>query len=76
VWRCDHATTRMLIDRGAPLEAKNEYGGTVLDFTLWVMRHYPGKDRDWRGLVDMLLAAGADPDAAGGRDAIEAALRQ
>jgi len=24
VWRCDHATVRMLLDRGAPLEVKNE----------------------------------------------------
>src|SRR5262249_9208344 len=74
--RCDQATTRMLIDRGAPLEAKNAYGGTVLGFAVWVIRRYPGKGRDWRGLVDLLLAAGADPEAAGGRDAIEAALRQ
>ena len=76
VWRCDHATTRMLIDRGAPLEAKNAYGGTVLDFVVWVLRHQPGKGRDWCGLVDMLVAAGADLEAAGGRDAIEAALHQ
>jgi ankyrin repeat protein len=76
VWRCDHATTRMLIDRGAPLEAKNAYGGTVLDFLVWALRHQPGKGRDWCGLVDMLVAAGADLEAAGGRHAIEAALHQ
>jgi hypothetical protein len=76
VWRCDHATTRMLIDRGAPLEAKNDYGGTVLDFAVWVISNQPGKGRDWRGLVDMLLAAGADSEAAGGSDAVETALRQ
>ncbi|HEX3762908.1 MAG TPA: ankyrin repeat domain-containing protein, partial [Kofleriaceae bacterium] len=75
VWRCDHATVRMLIDRGAPLEVKNDYGGTVLDFAVWVIRNQPGKARDWRGLVELLLAAGADAAAAGGHDAIEAALR-
>jgi ankyrin repeat protein len=76
VWRCDHATARMLIDRGAPLEAKNAYGGTVLDFLVWVLDHEkPKKGPAWRSLVDLLLDAGADPEAAGGRDAIEAALR-
>jgi hypothetical protein len=66
----------MLIDRGAPLEAKNAYGGTVLDFVVWALRHQPGKGRDWCGLVDMLVAAGADLEAVGGRHAIEAALHQ
>lgn len=26
-----------------------------------MIRHQPGRDRDWRGLVELLLAAGADP---------------
>jgi ankyrin repeat protein len=76
VWRCDHATTRMLSDRGAPLEVKNDYGGTALGFTMWVIRNQPGKGRNWRALVDLLIATGADVEAAGGRDAIEAALRR
>jgi ankyrin repeat protein len=75
VWRCDRATVQLLLDRGAPLEIENDHGGTVLDFAVWVIRHQPGKQRDWRGLVDLLIAAGADPAAAGGRDAIETALR-
>src|SRR5262249_53130277 len=76
VWRCDRATTRMLLDRGAPLEVENDYGGTVLDFVVWGIGRKPRGRHDWRGLVDLLLAAGADPEAAGGREAIEAALRK
>lgn len=75
VWRCDHATVQMLIERGAPLEVKNDYGGTALDFAVWVIRNQLGTSRNWRALVDLLIAAGADIEAAGGRDAIEAALR-
>ena len=75
VWRCDHATVQLLIERGAPLEVKNDHGGTVLDFAVWVIRHQPGKRRDWRALVGLLIAAGADAAAAGGRDAIESALQ-
>jgi ankyrin repeat protein len=75
VYRCDCATARMLVDRGAPLEAKNVYGGTVLDFAVWVIKNRPSNGGDWRALVGMLIAAGADLDAAGGKDAIEAALR-
>jgi hypothetical protein len=33
------------------------------------------KGPDWRPLIDLLIAAGADIAAAGGADAIEAALR-
>ena len=76
VWRCNHPTVRMLLERGAPLEVRNDYGGTVLDFTVWVIRHQSGKGRDWRSLVDMLIAAGADVEAAGGPAAIESALHQ
>ncbi len=75
VWRCDHATVRMLIERGAPLEVKNDHGGTVLDFAVWVIRNQPGTGRDWRVLVELLIAAGADVEAAGGRDAIDTALQ-
>jgi ankyrin repeat protein len=74
-WRCDFVTARLLLERGAPLEAKNDYRGTVLDFVVWIVRNRPDKRGDWRALVHMLIAAGADVEAARGRDAIEAALR-
>ena len=75
VWRCDHATVQMLIERGAPLEVKNDHGGTALGFAVWVIRNQPGTGRSWRAVVDLLIAAGAEVEAAGGRDAIEAALQ-
>lgn len=54
-----------LVARGAPLEAKNEYGGTVLDSTLWFVHHALETDatrRDFVGVLDALIAAGARSD--------------
>jgi len=54
---------RLLLSRGAPLEVKNIYGGTVLDFTGWAAKNEPGRV-DHLPVVELLLAAGADVDAA------------
>jgi ankyrin repeat protein len=52
---------KLLIARGAPLEMKNEYGGTVLDSTLWFA--YNGReDIDYSPVLDMLISAGARTD--------------
>lgn len=49
---------KMLLTHGAPLEVKNEYGGTVLGQTLWSAGH--GGDADvYIPIVETLLAAGA-----------------
>jgi ankyrin repeat protein len=53
-------TMQLLIERGAPLEAKNEFGGTVLDSTLWFASHV--QDIDYAPAVDMLITAGASTD--------------
>ena len=51
-------TMQMLIARGAPLELKNEYGGTVLGQTLWSAAH--GGDPDgYVAIIEALLKAGA-----------------
>ena len=50
----------LLLARGAPLEAKNVYGGTVLSMTLWARRNAPVDGADYRRVIEMLLAAGAD----------------
>jgi Ankyrin repeats (3 copies) len=50
---------RLLIARGAPLEAKNAYGGTVLGQTTWSVMN-TRFDVDWPALVALLLEAGAD----------------
>ena len=55
----------MLIERGAPLEAKNEYGGTVLGGTLWLAFNadaYELARRDYPAVIDSLIAAGARTD--------------
>jgi ankyrin repeat protein len=54
-------TMKLLIARGAPLEKRNEYGGTVLDSTLW-FAHNAHEEVDYRAVVDTLIAAGARTD--------------
>jgi ankyrin repeat protein len=50
-------TVKLLLAHGAPLEAKNVYGGTVLGQTLWSVIHHPRPEH--REIVEALLAAGA-----------------
>ncbi|HEX3577322.1 MAG TPA: ankyrin repeat domain-containing protein [Thermoanaerobaculia bacterium] len=50
-------TVRMLVAHGAPLEAMNSYGGTVLDQTLWSAVNHPRPAH--RAIVETLIAAGA-----------------
>jgi hypothetical protein len=55
----------LLLRRGAPLEKENAYGGTVLDGTLWFVHHAEPADvarRDYAGVIDALVAAGARTD--------------
>jgi hypothetical protein len=47
---------RLLIEYGAPLEARNRFGGTVLDGTLWYASHDPAPGVDyepWCGRCSM-----------------------
>ena len=63
--RADLAMTKLLIERGAPLERKNSFGGTVLDSTLWFAYNSVPEDlagRDYPAIIDVLLAAGARDD--------------
>lgn len=50
---------KLLIARGAPLEAKNRYGGTVLGQTTWSVMN-SGLAVDYPSIVRTLLEAGAD----------------
>jgi hypothetical protein len=55
----------LLIERGAPLEQKNVYGGTVLDSTLWFAYHVTPEElahNDYPAVIDTLIAAGARTD--------------
>lgn len=55
-------TVKLLIERKAPLEALNMYGGTVLGCTVWSALHEPRADHV--AIIEALLAAGANVDAA------------
>jgi hypothetical protein len=69
-------TVRLLLARGAPLEVKNRYGGTVLDQALWSAVHNP--DVDYLPIVEALIAAGAqiEPECSTGIAPIDEALRR
>jgi hypothetical protein len=53
------AIVKLLIARGAPLEAKNAYGGTVLGQATWSCRN-GGVAEDYAVIIETLLEAGAD----------------
>jgi ankyrin repeat protein len=49
-----------LLERGAPLEVRNTWGGTVLDSTAWFAVNAPMPDVDYPRVIERLLVAGAD----------------
>jgi ankyrin repeat protein len=52
------ATIKLLLEHGAPLEARNVYGGTALEQALWsAINGDPAID--YVEIIDMLIAAGA-----------------
>jgi ankyrin repeat protein len=64
-------TVKLLLAHGAPLEARNSYGGTVLDQTLWSAMNHPRAAH--REIVEVLLAAGAKARDEGLRDRVRRA---
>ncbi len=54
---------QLLIDRGAPLEVRNTWGGTVLDSTVYFAMNQPVVGVDYPAVIERLLAAGADIEA-------------
>jgi len=57
-WYGCHATLELLLAQGAPLEARNDYGGTVLESVLWA-RDNAGTGIDCAPIIERLIAAGA-----------------
>jgi hypothetical protein len=55
---------RLLTERGAPLEARNTWGGTVLDSTVYFAVHDPAGAERHAAALELVLAAGADVRAA------------
>jgi ankyrin repeat protein len=71
-WAAGHRyleVVMLLLARGAALEAKNAWGGTVLDSTVWSAKHPPvdhpqdAPDPGYVPILEALLAAGADARA-------------
>jgi len=77
VWNDRLEVTRLLVARGAPLEARNAYGGTVLGMLLWVIENHPHPRSHSVALVELLLGAGAElRDRTTGDPAVDAVLRR
>jgi ankyrin repeat protein len=55
---------RLLTARGAPLEARNTWGGTVLDSTVYFALNDPAGWERRAAVLELLIAAGADVRAA------------
>jgi len=57
--------TKLLLERKAPLELRNSYGGTALGCAMWAVNHsdpvyrWPNPKTDWAAIVQMLIASGA-----------------
>jgi hypothetical protein len=69
----------LLAEHGAPLEARNRWGGTVLDSTVYFAIHGPVPGVDYLPVIERLIAAGADVGAVTpptGNEAIDALLRR
>jgi hypothetical protein len=70
-------TVKLLIERKAPLEIKNMYGGTVLGCAVWSAIHEPRPEH--LPIIEALIAAGAHLDAAGyptGNERVDELLRR
>jgi len=52
-------TIKLLLEHNAPLEVKNQYGGTVLGQTLWSAAH-GGDPEIYAQMIETLIAAGAE----------------
>ncbi len=68
---------RLLIACGAPLEARNRFGGTPLGQAVWSALHEPRPGQ--REVIEILLASGARVSEAGyptGREDVDAILRK
>ena len=59
--RGQRAAVELLVARGAPMEQRSMYDGTALGTAVWGACHEPRGDQ--LGVIRVLLAAGADPNA-------------
>ncbi|MDE2699984.1 MAG: ankyrin repeat domain-containing protein [Gemmatimonadota bacterium] len=69
----------MLLDCGASVELKNDYGGTALGSTMYFLTNHPVPDADYAGVIELLLNAGSEFNFAGkttGDDEVDDMLRK
>ena len=69
----------MLLDCGASVELKNDYGGTALGSTMYFLANHPVPDADYAGVIKLLLNAGSEfnfSDKATGDDKVDDVLRK
>ncbi len=72
-------TVEMLLDCGASVELKNDYGGTALGSTMYFLANHPVLDADYAGVIELLLNAGSEfnfSDKATGDDKVDDVLRK
>ena len=72
-------TVEMLLDYGASVELKNDYGGTALGSTMYFLTNHPVLDADYAGVIELLLNAGSEFNFGGkttGDDEVDDMLRK
>ena len=78
-------TVKLLLERRAPLEWRNRYGGTALGCATWAVKNsdavyrWPNLETDWAAIMQMLIAAGARVEEAGyptGNERVDELLRR
>ena len=72
-------TAEMLLDFGASVELKNDFGGTALGSTMYFLANHPVPDTDYAGVIELLLNAGSEfnfADTLTGDDKVDDMLRK
>ncbi|MCY3681791.1 MAG: ankyrin repeat domain-containing protein [Gemmatimonadetes bacterium] len=72
-------TVEMLLECGASVELKNDYGGTALGSTMYFLANHTVPDADYAGVIELLLNAGSEFNFAGkttGDDGVDDMLRR
>ena len=72
-------TVEMLLDFGASVALKNDYGGTALGSALYFLANHPVPDADYAGVIELLLNAGSEfnfADKLTGDDEVDDMLRR
>ncbi len=68
----------ILLECGASVALKNDFGGTALGSTMYFLTNHPAPDADYAGVIELLLNAGSEfnfADKATGDDEVDDMLR-